>query len=135
MSFVLDASVACAWVFRDETTPALDALLARVPDESVFVPIIWRTEVMNVLIQSARHGRISNGQAATFWEYLEGLGLREATFRPTWAEVSRLCDNYGLTAYDAHYLALAIHLGVSLSTIDDDLSSAALDAGVEVLGR
>ena len=133
MSLVLDASVACAWAFEDETTPALEELLDRVVDEEVFVPVLWRSEVMNVLVQSCRRERIDETSAGEFWKQLESLGLRESTFRPSWVEIVRLCSQYELSAYDANYLALALHLRAPLATLDVHLSAAAKDAGVEVL--
>lgn len=38
MGFVLDASVALAWCFSDESTPATFALLAKLESEKAYVP-------------------------------------------------------------------------------------------------
>ena len=38
MSFVLDTSVALAWCFKDEHTPAIMALLDRVAEEGAVAP-------------------------------------------------------------------------------------------------
>lgn len=55
---VLDCSVAVAWCFEDEATPALDALLDRVQAEGAVVPSWWTLEVADVLLMAARRGRI-----------------------------------------------------------------------------
>jgi len=134
MAFVLDASVACAWVFADEVTPGLDALLDRAASEEVLVPPLWRSEVVNTLVQASRHGRISGTQILQYWSYLEGLGVRESSYAPPVAQIVDLCGKYGLTAYDACYLALAIWLNVPLATLDGQLAEAARQEGLSVLG-
>lgn len=45
-------------------------------------------------------------------------------------ELSELARSLGLTAYDAAYVALAAHRGLSLATVDDRLRQAAESAGV-----
>jgi hypothetical protein len=37
-AFVVDCSLAMAWLFTDETTPATTELLERLAEESVLVP-------------------------------------------------------------------------------------------------
>ena len=58
-AFVLDASIALAWCFADEATPATDALLDRLVDEEAVAPVLWRLEVANGLTLAERRGRRS----------------------------------------------------------------------------
>jgi predicted nucleic acid-binding protein len=58
-AFVLDASIARAWCFADEATPATDALLDRHVDERAVAPALWRLEVANALTMAERRGRLS----------------------------------------------------------------------------
>jgi predicted nucleic acid-binding protein len=58
-AFVLDASIALAWCFADEATPATDALLDRLADEEAAAPALWRLEVANALTMAERRGRLS----------------------------------------------------------------------------
>jgi predicted nucleic acid-binding protein len=58
-AFVLDASIALAWCFADEATPATDALLDRLADEEAIAPALWRIEVANALAMAERRGRLS----------------------------------------------------------------------------
>jgi len=44
-----------------------------------------------------------------------------------------LCRKYGLTAYDAAYLELAVRQKSPLATVDEDLRRAAMTEGVQVL--
>ena len=133
MTFILDASVACAWVFADEATPELDSLLDRAASEEVVVPCLWRSEVVNTLVQASRRDRISQAQILQFWSYLEGLGVRESSYSPPVAQIVDLCGKYSLTAYDAQYLALALWLNAPLATLDEQLSAAARQEGLTVL--
>src|SRR5207302_7629762 len=53
-SFVLDASVAVAWCFDDESTPAAWALLDRIRAAAGHVPALWAQEVGNILLGAER---------------------------------------------------------------------------------
>jgi len=45
MPFILDSSVALAWILPDETNPTLDHLCDRLTDDISFVPPVWPLEV------------------------------------------------------------------------------------------
>jgi predicted nucleic acid-binding protein len=134
MTFVLDASVACAWVLEDEMTPALYALREQVATTRVCVPSLWRYEVMNVLIQASRRGRIRLDDVPLNWSMFQRLHVEQSPYEPSIDEIVRLCTAYQLTAYDAHYLALARSLDCPLATLDQRLADAARAEGVAVLG-
>jgi hypothetical protein len=44
VTFVLDNSVAVAWCFEGEHTPALLALLKRTAESGAFAPALWSLE-------------------------------------------------------------------------------------------
>ena len=134
MGFVLDASVACAWVFADEGSPELDSLLDQLATDEAFVPPLWRSEVLNTLIQAARRGRINAAQIRQYWAYLQQLPIRQHTGELSVDQVIDLSNKYHLTAYDSHYLVLALQLNLPLATLDQPLSAAANGEGVSVLG-
>ena len=50
MAFVLDCSIAAAWLFEDEAHHETDKLLDHLRDGGALVPNLWRLEVGNVLI-------------------------------------------------------------------------------------
>jgi hypothetical protein len=50
VTFVLDNSVAIAWCFEDEQTPALLDLLRRVTESGAFAPTLWPLEAINACL-------------------------------------------------------------------------------------
>ena len=61
MAFVLDSSVALAWLLPDEANERTDALADRLEQENAHVPSIWSLEVGNALMTALRRKRISDG--------------------------------------------------------------------------
>ena len=133
---VLDASVALAWCFEDETTPATLKVLQILAVEVASVPAIWPIEVANVLALAERRRRITPAESAEFIGRLEGLAIEvdAGTLSRAFTRILDLAREERLTAYDAAYLELAMRLGVPLATKDGPLSAAAMRLGVTVVG-
>lgn len=133
MPFVLDASVAMAWCFEDETTPATEAALDRLVDDLAVVPAVWELEIANVLLVGERRGRLTESQVTRFVALLSTLPINlDAVSAPitTTLAVGR---RHGLSSYDAAYLVLAEREGLPLATQDRALRAAARTAGVELV--
>ena len=75
MSFVLDCSVAMAWVFPDESSEATDRLRDSLIDSRAFVPSLWPVEVGSVLLAAARRGRIGVGEWPVICASLDALPI------------------------------------------------------------
>ena len=135
MSFVLDTSVALAWCFEDEQTPAIMALLDRATDEGAVVPQLWPVEALNGLLTAERRGRIAAATRQRLAGFLQDLPIAlddEMTTR-IWTAVASLAARHRLTAYDAVYLELALRLRLPLATGDKALAAAAAEAEVALL--
>jgi predicted nucleic acid-binding protein len=132
MSLVLDASVACAWILPDERLDAAraDAVQRLVATGGAVVPALWPSEVVNVLIKAHRRDRLSRVQVDQALNALAVFDIRPAEFTPPMPLVASLGLTWGLTAYDAVYLATAQGLGLPLATLDAQLAKAAGLAGV-----
>ena len=133
--FVLDCSVAVAWLFGDEATPETDALLDRLKDSGALVPVLWRLELGNVLAQAEKHKRITAIQIAKHLDLLDRLPIATDTETESRAfrEILTLARTEGLTTYDAVYLKLAMRRGLDLATRDKQLVRAARRLQVETL--
>ena len=130
--FVLDASVALAWVFEDEQTPSARRVLTRLATEPALVPALWRFEVANALLVGERRGRLDPAQVERSVTLLAALPI-EVDREPV--DLSRLISvarRHGLSAYDASYLELAAREGISLATLDSAMAAAARAEGIPV---
>lgn len=135
--FVVDCSVALAWCFLDEATPATQNLFDRMGSESAAVPGWWFVELTNVLVVSERRGRIKPDKTAEFIALVEGFNLEVDDDGPgrAFTHLLPLCRAHELTSYDAVYLELAVRRGLPLATLDEPLRKAAKKLGVAVLGK
>jgi predicted nucleic acid-binding protein len=135
MPTVLDASVAMAWCFSDETTEYAKRVLGALNDDSAVLPAIWPLEVANTLCVAVRRGRLEPAAEARFIALLRVLPLSiEGTdLDRVLVEVLRLAREQNLSSYDASYLELAMRQGLPLATADERLAQAARAAGVELV--
>lgn len=131
---MLDASVAVAWCFEDETTELTEKALSLLEGTYALVPPIWSLEVANVLLFAERRGRLTQAQTARFLSLLHALPLTlfEGLLEPE--GLIALGREHDLSSYDASYLAVALMQGLPLATQDGKLQAAARRAGVPLLG-
>ncbi len=137
MSLVLDSSVALAWLYSEETTPAVQGVFDLVISSGAWVPSLWRLEVANSLQTAVRRGRIS---ADVRDRSLTDLALMKImtdshTEAYAWTTTLRLADIFRLTVYDAAYLELAQRRNLPLASLDRDLRDAAHGLGIALLGE
>ena len=125
--FVLDASVALAWCFDDESTPAAWTLLDRLRSAPAHVPALWALEIGNILLGAERRRRITQARVVEFLGILGELDIRVDPDMPgrAFRDVLPLAREQRLTTYDATYLELAMRLGLPLATKDTALVRAA----------
>ena len=135
-AFVVDCSIAVAWLFHDQATAKTAALLNRLATETALVPAWWFIEITNVLAMAERRGRITPTQSDAFIADLSKLGIErddEAADR-AFTHLLVLCGRHRLTSYDAIYLELSTRRSLPLATLDEDLRNAAKKLGVDLLG-
>jgi len=133
--YVLDCSIAAAWLFEDEASAATDGLLQQLQDASAVVPNLWHLEVSNVLIQAEKRRRITPVQSVSRLDLLASLPITTDDETPgrAFREILALARTQALTTYDAAYLELAIRRGIPLATRDKALVRAARKSGVTTL--
>ncbi len=134
---VVDASIALAWCFPDETSDYADAVLVSLEGKTMLVPAVWNLEIANALLVGERRKRLNQTEIRRFTTLLESLPLVQDT-RPVASHVNDvlpLARAHGLTACDAAYLELSIRQSVPLATLDEKLQKAAKLAGVKIFER
>ena len=132
MAFVVDASIAGAWLLPDEENEVAEQAMARMADEDAFAPDLLRHEIRSILLSAERRGRVSDDFIHSALARFRGLPLKLLGPGDD-TEVVRLSRQYCLSAYDAAYLSLALLERMSLATLDQKLAEAARREGVAVL--
>jgi len=136
MSLVLDSSVTLAWVYSEETSPAVSHVLDLVNNNGAWVPSLWRLEVANILEMGVRRGRHrAEFRDATLADLsLLPISVDTETEKQAWGATLRLAERHRLTVYDATYLELAQRRGVALASLDGELRAAAKAEDVALRG-
>jgi len=108
-------------------------LQAVIDGASIFVPAIWRLEVVNALVVAERRKKIAPGKSDKFLQDLRQFTITvdvdglDQIFN-TVLDQARLHQR---SAYDASYLELTKRRGLPLATKDEPLKKAAEDSGSE----
>jgi predicted nucleic acid-binding protein len=132
MPFVIDASIAASWAFKDEGHAVATRALERLRTDIALAPALWWFEVRNALIVSERRGRITEVDTAAFLRGLARLGVT-LDRAPDEAAILTLARQHRLTVYDAAYLELAGRSRAPLATLDSALAGAARTQRVPLL--
>jgi predicted nucleic acid-binding protein len=135
--FVLDASVAMAWVADRDSDPYAQAVLRKVRDGArPVVPALWQLEVADALAQVTRRKVLTEGEAQEGLEYLRRFATAIAEIDGHFLSVREafvLSRELGLTAYDCVYFELARREGLPLATLDKALRVVAGKRGIAEL--
>jgi predicted nucleic acid-binding protein len=131
---VLDASAAVALIRREPAAPALAEILHASAREAVrlLAPEAFWLEIANVLVR--RHG-LPPSEVVEALREMDDLGIDTVRFdRPLLLVAIDLQARFGLSAYDAAYLALAETEDARLLTLDRQLALAAGPRAVHIRG-
>lgn len=134
-AYVLDCSIAAAWLFPDEATSETDSLLNILQTKKAVVPNLWHLEISNVLRQAEKKGRLSSDQIRMRLKTLNQLPIITdlKTSQRAFQEIYDIASTFALTTYDAAYLELALRLKLPLATLDRALIKAALSIDIQIL--
>lgn len=129
---VVDASTALAWCFPDEASEYADGILVSLEKKTMLVPAVWGLEITNAILVGERKKRLTQPDIKLFLSLIESLSFVEdvQSVGNSVRNVLPLAREYGLTAYDASYLELAMRHRVPLATLDVKLRNAAKQASV-----
>jgi predicted nucleic acid-binding protein len=132
VSFVLDASVALAWCFKDERRSSDMAILEALKSSEAIVPMLWTLETSNGLLLAERRGRVDAAEVDGLIRMLLSLpiSIDPGSKSDAFLTVRRLARAHGLTSYDAAYLDVALRHAFPVATRDARLGAAAEKEGV-----
>ncbi len=122
---VVDCSVGVMLCIDDPLSPRADLLFAHLTARwpaVLHVPDLFYPECLSVLRKHMlRHGYTSLSRDV---DALSGLALRVTPCADMIQEAAAIMLSYGVSAYDAFYVALAGRIGAPLITADDRLVRA-----------
>ena len=111
----VDTNVIAYLYLPGDHTAAAEALLRS--DSEWFAPLLWRSELRNVLATQTRVQRLALASAQSIQTEAEQL-LHGREFAVDSAEVLRLAAESGCSAYDCEFVTLADYLDVPLYSAD-----------------
>ena len=126
---VADANIVAYLFIEGDQTALAQAVLRSDPEWRL--PPLWRHEVLNVLATFVRTGGASLEDAQPKWD--EAV-LRFSDFEKDVdpLQALALAVRYGISAYDAQYVALAEELDVQLVTQDGPLRNACPERAISM---
>jgi predicted nucleic acid-binding protein len=135
-AFVVDASIAVAWVHPAQANPQTDSLLQSVHDGAALeVPALWPLEVSNALLVLERRKKLVRTEREAALAALGKLSVKidHEMARLALTKLSNLASKYQLTIYDSAYLELAHRQNLPLACKDGPLRAAATLLKVKVI--
>jgi predicted nucleic acid-binding protein len=131
-TIVVDASVALKWAVMEPGSDAANALLER--DALLVAPEHLLGEVGNGLRKRVAQGRLSQEDAIAAIDSIFQLEIEFVSGAERWTRTLADSFRWGVTTYDALYIAVAVDLGALLVTADQRLLTSAVTAGLPVRG-
>ncbi len=137
-AYIVDASMAFAWVHPSQASVEADALLERITSgAAVIVPPLWFLEVANGLLAAQRRGLVTASERKRALQQMSALTVTvdDEGVRTAFGRTSALAEEHGLSVYDAAYLEVALRRALPLASRDRAILTAAGREGVEVFRR
>ncbi|HEX5760801.1 MAG TPA: type II toxin-antitoxin system VapC family toxin [Thermoanaerobaculia bacterium] len=126
---VADANVVAYLILKGDNNELARAVYFADPEWHL--PALWRHEYLNVLVSAIRFRKTPLATAESAWEQARALfASAEHEVEPKAAMA--LAVRYGISAYDAQYVALAEQLDVTLVTQDGPLRSACPERAISM---
>jgi predicted nucleic acid-binding protein len=99
---------------------------------NVYVPAIWRLEIVNALVVAERRKKIAPAKSAKFLDLVQQftINIDVEGLEQVFSAVLDHARRHQRSSYDASYLELALRRGLPLATKDEALQRAAEELGV-----
>jgi predicted nucleic acid-binding protein len=129
---VVDASFVLRFVLHTKAPRPHPQGLTMLGHTELIVPALWNSEVANALVQAERRGTATAGRIGEAMALINGL---EPIVDNHVVDVTRnteVARAYGVSAYDALYIELALRRKAALATYDAGMIAAAKSAGIRL---
>lgn len=127
---VVDTSVCIKQFISDPLTPKVNQLFDHLanPETEFFVPDLFYIECANTLWKYIRAGLYTTAAVQADLATLKGLPLRVVSTADLMEDAVSIGLAYGISAYDASYVALSQQVNAMLLTLDQKLVRATASA-------
>src|SRR5690242_11121105 len=131
---VIDTSVCIKCFIADPLTAKVNQLFTHFanPQTEIFVPDLFYIECANVLWKYVRARMYTAGEVQTDLATLKSFPLRVVSTADLMADAVTIALNFGISAYDASYVALSQQVGAILLTLDAKLVRAVTNSSYNV---
>ncbi|PCI65521.1 MAG: VapC toxin family PIN domain ribonuclease [Piscirickettsiaceae bacterium] len=127
---VVDTNIICYLFISGEYSEQAEKLLKT--DSDWHAPILWRSEIRNVLSQYLRKRILNMDDILQIMQHADDL-LKNNEYEVQSSSVMQLVNSSSCSAYDCEFVALAQHLGVSLITADKKVLREFPDTAVSLV--
>jgi predicted nucleic acid-binding protein len=133
-NYIVDASVVIEYLITGPYTPNVQAFFNQITNaDRLTVPEFCLLECTNVIWKQVRFSGMSRGDAEELLRVLRTLKLRRAPMKRLLDRALDIALNNTLAVYDSGYVALALHYGYPLMSIDQPQIRAATAEGVTLI--
>ncbi len=115
---VVDSNIVAARNLTSSLTS--EAKQVEEKDPIWIVPVLWQYEFQNILAITVKAKQIKPEQALDTWERVSKI-LIENECEPSASRVIDLVAQYGITAYDGQFIAVALEMGIPCLTENREL--------------
>ncbi|MBD2042635.1 type II toxin-antitoxin system VapC family toxin [Microcoleus sp. FACHB-672] len=131
---VVDASVGIKQFVPDPLSSKVKQLFAHlaIPGTEFFIPDLFYIETANILWKYVRARLYAAADVPADLTTLKGMSLRVISTAELMEEAVNIAINYGISAYDASYVALSQRVTAPVLTLDQKLVNSLAIAPYDV---
>lgn len=133
-NYIVDASVVIEYLITGPYTPNVQAFFNQIAStDRLTIPEFCLLECTNVIWKRVRFSGMSRGDAEELLRVLRTLKLRRAPMKRMLDRALDIALNNTLAVYDSGYIALSLHYGYPLISIDQPQIRAATAEGASLI--
>jgi predicted nucleic acid-binding protein len=133
-NYVIDASIVIEYLVTGTYTSHVQAFFNQITSaDLLIVPEFCLLECTNVIWKQVRFNGMPRMDAKNLLGDLYSLKLRRAPMKRLLDQTLEIALNNTLAVYDSSYIALALHYGYPLISIDQLQSRTAVTEGVSLI--